>query len=97
MKKKTAKNPAKFNPTITKEWLLATMEMEGSGFCNAGGKRGPGQPPKGRTAHVSLNMPPELKEAIQAAAAIERVSLTDYVIDALDERVKKSARKRGSK
>ncbi len=28
-----------FTPTITKEWLLATMELEGDGFCNAGGIR----------------------------------------------------------
>ena len=26
-----------FKPKITKEWLLATMELEGDGFCNAGG------------------------------------------------------------
>jgi len=26
-----------FTPTITKEWLLATMELEGDGFANAGG------------------------------------------------------------
>ena len=26
-----------FKPTITKEWLLATMELECDGFCNAGG------------------------------------------------------------
>ena len=26
-----------FKPTITKEWLLATMELEGDGFANAGG------------------------------------------------------------
>ena len=28
-----------FKPTITKEWLLATMELEGDGFANAGGIR----------------------------------------------------------
>ena len=28
-----------FNPTITKEWLLATMDLEGDGFVNAGGIR----------------------------------------------------------
>jgi len=28
-----------FKPKITKEWLLATMELEGDGFCNAGGIR----------------------------------------------------------
>jgi hypothetical protein len=28
-----------FKPTVTKEWLLATMEMEGDGFINAGGIR----------------------------------------------------------
>lgn len=26
-----------FTPTITQEWLLATMELEGDGFANAGG------------------------------------------------------------
>jgi len=25
-----------FKPKITKEWLLATMDMEGDGFINAG-------------------------------------------------------------
>ncbi len=28
-----------FQPSITKEWLLATMELEGDGFVNAGGVR----------------------------------------------------------
>ena len=28
-----------FKPVITKEWLLATMELEGDGFANAGGIR----------------------------------------------------------
>jgi len=28
-----------FKPTITEEWLLATMELEGDGFANAGGIR----------------------------------------------------------
>jgi len=28
-----------FEPTITEEWLLATMELEGDGFVNAGGIR----------------------------------------------------------
>ena len=28
-----------FKPTVTKEWLLATMDLEGDGFINAGGIR----------------------------------------------------------
>ena len=28
-----------FKPTVTKEWLLATMDLEGDGFANAGGIR----------------------------------------------------------
>jgi hypothetical protein len=33
------KDKTMFKPKITEEWLLATMELEGDGFINAGGIR----------------------------------------------------------
>ena len=62
-----------FKPTITKEWLLATMDLEGDGFANAGGIRDkyPDEEPSFFTTGTSPSLTTVTKEWLLATMELE--------------------------
>ena len=57
-----------FKPTVTDEWLLAKIELEGDGFINAGGIRSETSPEELVDAHVEEARGEELTGRIHFSA-----------------------------